>query len=316
MNRVERALDRLGIVVQDKGLDRRAYGACPFHVELGKHDNWFIRLRGPRRGQYHCFVCKESGGLADLAMHRLGVELGPALEWLDAHGGPDEKPPTYEGVRMVLVDASERAFRWPREIRGGPLARWVTPARQYAERRHLTPDQVERWGLGYAVIGKLAGRLVIPVRDAHGVPCSYMARTYGAHETRYLYPSQRDSPDLDVVFGEQFWPPVEARDDKIVVVTEGALNALAVERAMEGEVSVVALGGSDVRMLPLAKVATFGTVVVFTDDDLAGGKAADALSWQLARHTRVRRVTVGEGRDADDVPRDELRDTLCRGIER
>jgi DNA primase len=319
MNRVQRVLERFRISVEDKGGDRRSYGACPFHAEgeKRKYDNWFIRLRGERRGQYHCFVCKESGGLADLVRHVRGCTLARALEWLDELSTePDEEPVhRYETIRMEVESIGSRGFRYPTEVRVEPLERWVTPARRYAEARHLTAQQVARWGMGYAAHGRLAGRLVMPVRDAGSRPCSYMARTFTDHPTRYLYPSTKEAPDLDCAFGEEFWPDDDGpREKAVIVVTEGALNALAVERAMGGAVAVVALGGSDPRPMHVLKISSFGRVLILTDDDPAGRGAAWELKNQLARHTAVGRVTVGIGRDADDVSREELRETICRGI--
>ncbi len=316
MSRVQKVLQRFGITVDDKGGEKRAYGPCPFHEEPGKHDNWFIRLRGDRRGQYHCFVCKASGGLSDLVSHLRGCSLDGAKEWLAAFHEDDEAPAVvYLATRLEVESVGRREFTLPREVTLRPLEGWVGPAKAYAERRHLTDEQIQRWGIGYATIGRLSGRLVMPVRDATGRPWSYMARTFVDHETRYYYPMERERPDQDVMFGEQFWAGRAWRKRTWVVVVEGALNALAVERALGHTLlNVAALGGSDPRPMHVSKLATFGRVLVLTDDDKAGRGAAWELSCQLQRHTNVKRVTLGEGRDADDVSPEELRETICRSI--
>jgi DNA primase len=316
MSRVLKVLQRFGIQVDDKGGEKRAYGPCPFHDEPGKHDNWFIRLRGDRRGQYHCFVCKASGGLPDLVSHLRGCSLDGAKEWLATFQEDDEAPAVaYLSTRLEVEPTGRREFTVPKEVVFRPLDEWVTPAREYAQRRHLDAAQIDRWGIGYATIGRLAGRLVMPVRDATGRPRSYMARTFADHETRYYYPMERERPDQDVMFGEQFWVGRVWRKKSTVVVVEGALNALAVERAMGFTLlNVAALGGSDPRPMHVGKLASFGVVVVLTDEDKAGRGAAWELSCQLQRHTGVERVTLGEGRDADDVSPEELREAICRSI--
>jgi DNA primase len=310
----KRALQKLGLEVVDKGADRRCYGICPFHQD--RHPtNWFIRLRGERAGQHHCFACKAKGGLLDLIAHRRGCSLKGAREWLDQLRGGEEvegvRLPEDE-IRLVVSGVGTRAFQLPREVRFGSLGSWTQTARRYAERRHLTEAQVADWGIGYATSGRLAGRIVIPVRDRDGVAWSYMARTFADHQARYYYPAERERADLDVVFGEQWWPRDGTLRRETVVVAEGALNALAVERAVGGWASVAALGGSDVRPIHVGKLAAFGTVLVMTDDDRAGEGAAEELMVGLARHTRVVRVSLGAGMDADDMDPAELEVRLCR----
>jgi DNA primase len=249
--------------------------------------------------------------------HLRGCSLDGAKELLATFQEDDEAPAVaYLSTRLEVEPTGRREFTVPKEVVFRPLDEWVTPAREYAQRRHLDAAQIDRWGIGYATIGRLSGRLVMPVRDATGRPWSYMARTFVDHDTRYYYPMERERPDQDVMFGEQFWPEMKKRKGKHVVLTEGALNALAVERAMVQSMTpnVAALGGSDPRPMHVGKLAGFGVVVVLTDDDKAGRGAAWELSCQLQRHTIVKRVTLGEGRDADDVSPEELRETICRSI--
>lgn len=297
--------------MEDKGGEKRAYGPCPFHADRNP-TTFFVRLRGERAGLFHCFACKASGNLVDLVMRRRDCSRQGAREWIDAlRGGEveEERGPEFGGVRLVVSPLGRKGFTLPREVHLAPLADWVTPAREYAESRHLTAEQVSRWGIGYAVTGRLSGRLVLPVRDVAGESHSYMARTFADHEARYYYPRERERADLDAVFGEQHWP--RARSGERVVVCEGALDALAVERAVGG--CVAALGGSDVRPVHALKLASFGRVLVLTDADEAGDGAAGVLLAQLARHTGVVRVTLGRGRDADSVDPEELERALCTG---
>lgn len=312
MNLTQKVLAKLRIRVEDAGGEKRSYGLCPFHVDKNP-TTFFVRLRGERAGLFHCFACKTSGNLLDLVMKRRDCSLRGAQEWLEelrAGADVEEERPKLDGVRLVVSPLGRRAFRMPAEVHAGPLESWVTPARRYAEERHLDEPQLARWGIGYAVSGRLAGRLVIPVRDRGGEARSYMARTFADHEARYYYPREREHADPDVIFGEEHW-----RGSYEVVVCEGALNALAVERALgQGAQfpNVAALGGSDVRPMHVLKLAGFARVVVLTDDDGAGDGAAVVLTAQLGRHARVVRVSLGRGRDADSVPPDELRGMLCR----
>lgn len=315
---VLRALQKLKVEVQDPGGDRRAYGHCPFH-EDAKPDNWFIRLRGERRGQYHCFSCKANGGLVDLIAHVRKCSVAGAREWLEAlradcGEGAEERP--YLAARMEVGPLTSRGFRMPAGFEDGPYVEWPETARRYAEeQRHIPEEQRARWGIGYSLVGRLSGRLVLPVHGQDGVARSYMGRSFVDHAVRYYYPAEREGADKDVIFGERYWPALKPRGCETVVLTEGALNALAVERAIPG-VYVAALGGSQPRPMHVLKVAGFGRVVVFTDGDRAGDGAAAELTAQLVRHTEVVRVSLGEDRDADDVPQDELRELVCGPVGR
>ena len=309
MGLIARVLGKLGIKVAGVRGDR-AWSFCPFHRD--EHPtNFFVRVAGERAGQWHCFACKGGGSLAELVERVRGCDRDQAREWVAALRQGDDVEghvPEVEGVRIVVEPVGQRAFRLPREVVLRPLGAWSDTARRYAERRHLTARQVERWGLGYAVVGRLAGRLVIPVRYASGEAVSYMARSFAGHESKYYYPMEREHADLDCMFGEQHWPAHPKRHE--VVLCEGALNALAVERACPGRF-VAALGGSDPRPIHVLKLAGFRRVVVLMDDDPAGEGAAGVLRDQLVRHVALSRVNLGAGRDADDVPAEELRDAVC-----
>jgi DNA primase len=312
---VERVLSKLGVAVTVRG--KKGMAPCPFHAERTP-GAFMIYVGGDRAGGFRCLSCGEHGGLVEFVKRMRDCSADGAREWVEAlrQAGDEEVGPTFEDVRLVVDPLERRAFRLPREVVLGALPSWAETPRFYAERRHLTPDQVARWGLGYAVEGRLAGRLVIPVRDREGAARSYHARTFAGHDQRYFYPSGREHPDLDCMFGEQHWPSPASYARGSIIACEGALNALAVERALGprwmSNVSVAALGGSDPRPMHVAKLASFTDVAVLTDEDEAGEGAADVLVRQLGGHVRVKRVTLGGGRDADDVARDELREAIWR----
>ena len=304
---VKHVLQKLGIIVEVRGC--KGAMPCPFHDErtVGA---FIIYVEGDRVGGFRCLSCGAHGGLVDFVERVRGCSREGAKEWIARlrEGDVEEARSPVQRVELVVDRGVRRPFELPREVVRRPLDQWSETARRYAEQRHLTAGQVARWGVGYAVVGRLKGRLVIPVCDQHGAVQSYMARSFAGHSAKYFYPSLRDGPSLDAMFGEQHWPRHD-RNAVEVVVCEGALNALAVERCYEGQ-PVAALGGSDPRALHVFKLAGFGRVCLLTDQDPAGDGAAAVLWRQLARHVEVRRVTLGVGRDADDVTSAELRGAL------
>jgi DNA primase len=187
-----------------------------------------------------------------------------------------------------------------------PLDSWVGPARSYAASRGITAAQVERWGLGYAVEGPLAARIVLPVRDGGGRVVSYSARTFARAPKRYLSAKREEGPDPSAVFGEHLWPPIGRRGR--LLVSEGSINALALERAALPGDAVGALEGSDVHLGQLLKVSTFRRVLVVTDPDPAGDAAAGRLEFALSRHVdEVARLRLPPKNDPATVPTEELR---------
>jgi len=300
MKRIERVLVRLDIPYTLIG--EELWAPCPFHEDT--NPSWSIRRSGKAAGLHHCFSCGADGNLEGLVAHVRDSSLPHARAWLESL---DEEAPLGARNDVPVIGARHAPamgppFRLPPEVSFRPLAAWPGPARDYAVERGLTALQVERWGIGYAASGRLAGRLVLVVRDASGAPRSYMARTF-AGEKRYLYPRIEERPQLDIIFGEQHW-----KERERVVVTEGALDALAVERATGA--NVAALGGAIPRPLHAAKMGTFASVVLLTDADAAGDAAAKKLAAALGRRAEIARVRLRPGTDACSISKQELQEAL------
>lgn len=314
--RVESVLAVLGVKYDPKPVKGWLWALCPFHVD--SVPSWRIRITQERYGQHYCFSCKSGGGLADLVSHMRGITMVGACAWLEdfADQIPVIKEDLAETIRVEVIE-SRVSFTPPSDIIFEALSKWVSPARKYVDKRGVTESQIKCFRLGYAVEGRLAGRVVIPTWKRRGsdlVMQSYMARDFTEHRKakRYLYPSTEDHPNLDQMFGEHTWP--ENRAESVLVVTEGAFNALAIDRVTTDYVT--ALGGSSLRDAHVAKIATFRAVFVFTDSDEAGDRVADELMQVLCRHTFIKRVRLPtdpndrSGKkvpDANDVPPDQLR---------
>ena len=294
-------LTRLGLTYQRKG--RELWCSCPFHADGQERTPSFCVRDQPgdeeRHAHYRCYgSCEVRGGsVVGLVMRLHGVDRQDAWRWIGGAGAP---PPALR-VDLVEVRGSRAPFRLPQGVVVAPLGAWVSPARRYAEQRGLTPAQVERWGLGYAVEGRLRGRLVLPVRDACGRVTSYTARTFVGSPKKWLEPAGEEHGDKGSVFGEQHWPP--AGDRQRVVVAEAALDALAVERVLPGPVAAVY--GSELMPGHVARLSTFPEVVVASDPDAAGDKLVDQVAVALGRWSVVRRAILPAGHDACSLERED-----------
>lgn len=311
---VERVLARLGI--EYRAVGQHCQARCPYHDD--HEPSWRIRRHGEKSGLHYCQACKVGGDLVALVMHVRGYGTwAAAKEWLDQFR-VDAEDLRVKPVRVVVE--GEREFRMPAGVvEGQLLADWPTPVRLEVERRGLDARDVLFWELGYALEGRLAGRVVVPIHDNDGKLKSYVARSFGRAPRKYLYPTTEEGPDMDVMFGEVEWDSYK-RDDNArntAVVTEGAFKSMAVSKCFVGEpVFQAALGGSPAppREAHVAKLATFGHVVVLTDSDPPGELAGDALEAALGGHTRVSRARLPLGQDADSVPAEVLRRTLWPAI--
>jgi 5S rRNA maturation endonuclease (ribonuclease M5) len=208
-------------------------------------------------------------------------------------------------MRIVLTRPPGVVYRDPPpEVELAPLQDWPSQAREYIESRGVTAEQVERWGIGYAIEGRLQGRIVIPIRNETGW-ASYTARDFtGRASRRYLYPPSGES-DSTAMFGEEHWPA--DKEFKVLVVVEGAMDALAVERVTGNGMTltwfVAALGGgSSFRLEHARRIATWSRVIVATDPDAAGDKMAKRIKAAISRHALVFRCRLMEGTDAASTP--------------
>ncbi len=310
---IARVLDRLGIEARRRGSELSA--RCPHREHEDKNPSWSIRDAPgtEKHGLHVCRSCGFRGTVQDLVEYLLRMSWAEARVWLDDDTAttPDVDPaPLPEEVFFQVHRAS--AYHLPPGFVEGPLVEWPSTIRVYAKQRGITEEQVDRWGIGFAVAGWLAGRIVIVKRDVRGLPRGYSARAFvGNPRNKYLEPLPKENADPSIVFGEQHWPPRTERAE--VYLVEGALNALAIERALGIGTCVATTSGSSLHPMAAAKLGTFKEVVIVTDPDKAGDKLADQISLAMARHRAVRRVRLPEGTDANDLEQSDpeaLREAL------
>ena len=310
-------LRRLGINANRRGREWTAI--CPNPEHDDRSPSWRMRDEpGAKKHGFHkCWPCGFGGNAVDLVERLIGIDWRAAKEWIGADVFAEDTP-VAESVE-VKQRPWDTSFRLPAGVEVLLFDLWPQSVRAYVTGRAITPWQVDRWGVGFAVDGRLNGRVVFVKRDSDGEPVGFSARTFVGAMKRYLEPEPWEGASQAAVFGEQHWShDFRMRLGQSVFVVEGAINALAVERAALREAgglvhypSVAATSGSQLGALVAAKLASFGEIVAVTDPDAAGDKLAAALSDTLARHDRkFRRVRLPVGHDAADVPEAALREAV------
>lgn len=312
MTRTEAVLEALGIQIASRR-GPRGWAHCPYH-RSEQPTTFFVRLRGPRAGQAHCFSCKKGGTLIDLVKHVRRCKYDEAKKFIESVGEGFQPPRARVSVVRRPPMLGRSRFKMPSEVIFDKLSKWISGPQQYALSRGIDQEEVDVFKIGYAVDGPLAGRVVIPWINQAQVFCGYSARTFVGDEPKYKTPKETDNADFSVMVGEHLWPSSNHRRG-IVAVTEGALNGFAIRRVMKGtDIHFAALGGSEVNPVHLVKLATFALVLVMTDPDPAGDRAAEVIKASLGRHTPTRRVRLPDERDALDVPPEYLRRTITDAL--
>lgn len=312
MTRVERVLSRLGIAYKRGGKELTAL--CPNPAHDDSSPSWRIRDEdgGDKDGMHHCFPCGFSGDLISLvrALHP-GMTYPAAVEWLAG----DAEAPRREVESVSLQVRRRPIFELPPHVEPSmPLDQWPPRIREYLLNRNkfgnnVTAAQVARWGITFARKGPLGGRIVIPYADSNNVLGGYTARSYTGDRRRYLEPEPDvDGSSLGALFGERHWPPPASRN--VLFVTEGAFNAMAVERAL-GDVSIAALAGSQIRVQHATKLVSWPRLVLVSDPDGAGDVLAEKVRVLVSRYGRPTvRAAMPPGSDADSLPLSQLSEIL------
>jgi DNA primase len=308
---VPRMLFALGI--RDAVLRRNEWWAkCPFPSHKDTEPSWSIRDQPELQshGFHKCFGCKQGGGPSALVQACIGITPQSAVRWLHENGLVLGR--ALGGIPEIKVTVGNSPIKTapPSMVVFLPLGEWPRAAKEYLHNRGITPQHVLRYQLGYAVHGRLAGRIVFPCYDEQGRMTNYTARSFTGDSRRYLNPNSFEGyPIKQSIFGEHLWPDLP-RD--MVFVSEGAINALALDAALGGKVAVAALLGSKISPTQVLKLSRFSTLVYVADPDFTGMEFACTVEAALCNACDVHVVQL-VGTDAADTPRQQLKETLANG---
>lgn len=277
------------------------WACCPFPDHDEKTASWSIK----QNGLHYCFGCSMGGGAIGLVKMVFDFKLSSvAAMWLEENGlFLDGAMPLDIELEMSRPNLTQPQVELPEHSRWTRLDEWVTPARRYALTRGITPEQVDRWGLGYSAGGYYANRILIPTREHKtGRLISITGRAWSPTKTpKYLNSKEAHGWDPGAIFGEYHWGEYLSRST--LVLTEGELNALACERV--GAQFVGALGGSTLQKEQVLKLSQFQRVIIAVDIDRAGTQIAEELRATLARWKRTHVVAFPDKRDPNDLERED-----------
>jgi len=229
----------------------------------------------------------------------LAKDLGAGISGLRWFAEEEEEKPSSGSAAARVVprlpedsrplSLTSPAHAWPRE--------WL---RNRGVREHLW----KRFGLRYCRVGKLRGRIVIPIRE-EGRLVGWQARTTGDDIPKYLsMPGFRITDYLfneDGIFGEE------------VFLVEGVFDVFALPTR------AAALFGakiSDAQVLRIRdRFSASHRVWILMDGDGAGRKAAEEIFHRLiVPCPKTGIIHLPEGKDPGDLPPGELAAIIGRQI--
>ena len=279
---------------------------CPFHKE--KSPSFSV---SPAKQFYHCFGCGAHGSAIGFVMQYQNLGFAEAVQQLaDRIGlavprtkGSLNEPPEARAARKKQQQTLETALQtaaafYARQLQTSPQAQ------AYAQKRGLSPEIAERYGIGYAPEGwqplsqefqpypapaliesglvvenegrhydRFRNRLMFPIRNISGSVIGFGGRVLDDTKPKYL--NSPDTPLFDKgknLYG--LWEAREAvRDAGRILVVEGYMDAVALVQYGIGY-AVAALGTATTAEHIGILFRQTDNVYFCFDGDAAGRKAA------------------------------------------
>ncbi len=312
------------------------WAPCPFHQE--KTASFHV---DDRKGYYYCFGCHAKGDAISFVRETENVDFMEAVKILANEAGmpvPERDPQAQQKAdhRTVLTDVMEQAVQWHRlQLQTGAAAE----ARDYLERRGLSPEAQARWEIGFApanggvlsaLTGKgveqkhvidaglaaesdrggapydrFRGRIMFPIRDARGRAIGFGGRAMDPNHPAKYY----NSPETALFDkGRSLFNHGPAREaagkGKPLIVAEGYMDVIALSEA--GFTATVAPLGTAItedQLRLLWRIAP--EPIIALDGDTAGLRAAmrviDIALPLLEAGQSLRFALMPEGMDPDDL---------------
>jgi len=308
-------------------------GLCPFHSE--KTPSFRVN---PERGVYHCFGCKEGGGLVNFlmkverlgvgeAVQRLGKEVGIEIE-LEESFDPEESR------RRRFFELMERCSLYYHELlTRSPLGK---EALAYLEGRGLGREVIQRFRLGWAPSGgqallqklqssgytqeegnlvgvlresrgrhvdTLRGRVVFPIFDTQDRVLAFGGRVLDDSQPKYL-----NTPETMIyskrrnLFGLNSHRQEISRQDRALVV-EGYLDVISLGQ-VGVSLAVASLGTAlTIEQAQLLRRYTRNVVLAYDADSAGQNATVKALDVFEQAGLRVQIAQLSDGEDPDSLAR-------------
>ncbi len=303
-------VELIGSRVELKKAGREYRACCPFHNE--KTPSFWV---SPQKQFYHCFGCGAHGTALGFLMEYDKLSFPEAIEELAGRLGLDvpreaSGTPDNTGSTQPLYDLNLKVAKYFASVLPGDAR-----AREYAKKRGLTRETVERFMIGFApnswnevlkrfgptesdrkvllecglvierertdsrtldrYYDRFRDRLMFPIRDSRGRVLAFGGRIIDQGEPKYL-----NSPETLLFHkGRELYGLYEVRQSrtalKRLMVVEGYMDVARLHQA--GVNYAVATLGTATTPEHLRRIFKLVNEVVFCFD---GDKAGRAAAWR------------------------------------
>jgi DNA primase len=320
-------LTRYGVELKLKGPQHLGYCPLPGHNGSRRSPSFSANME---RKIFNCFGCGASGNVLDFAalMENVPPNDGRQLkkvalklrsEFCPALGdepGPAPKPQKQSDVKTKSDPPAQLELG---TVINEPLdfeLKGLDAAHPYLRSRGLTPETINRFGLGFCARGSLAGRVAIPLYDAQGRLIGYAGRVIDdkaitEDNPKYRLPSRREREGAVIEFrktlflynGHRLKPTSED-----LIVVEGFPSVWWLTQC--GFPRVVATMGADCSDEQIALISsltnTDAHVWVMPDGDTAGARLWESIAPRLGHERFVRCAELPDGKQPTDLSREVI----------
>jgi len=313
------------------------WAPCPFHNE--KTASFHV---DDAKGFYYCFGCHAKGDALSFVRETENVGFMEAVEILASEAGmtmpaPDPQAAKRAEKRAGLAEVMEMAVAWTRMQLSSAAAQ---AARDYLNRRGLTPETLKTFEVGFAPDNRTAmlnhlrdkgvpeadivaaglaikpddggkpydrfrGRIMFPIRDARGRAIAFGGRAMDPN-ARAKYLNSPETPLFDK--GRALYNIQAAREASgktgALIVAEGYMDVIALSQAgLAHAVAPLGTAITDNQLQMLWRICP--EPVIALDGDRAGIDAAirliDVALPMLDPGRALRFCLMPEGQDPDDL---------------
>lgn len=229
--------------------ENEVYLNCPFCTERGETPDHRFRFGvNYVTGQAHCFNCGKKFRDFEFLKKALQEKLDTG-EWQLSQNAIKVKPKTEVKLPEDFIALSGIESK----------THWDKVALSYLHKRGISQRQVKTKNIGYSMVGDFRYRIVIPVYYQDKLE-GIVARAF----VQDLEPKYRNS------LGNKTLYNVPKTQKKVAVLSEGAFDALAIERAVEPVMDSMAVLGHSLTERQLELLKDYEQVILWTDPDAAG----------------------------------------------
>lgn len=290
--------------ILDEG--EEAHFSCPF-VGHRHGDNTPSAYMNKRTTAFYCWGCKEKGNAIHFLAKYENIGLLKAAHYIqERYCQGFQEPDSPDSLMLELEkmwtdkEKNQTYNNSPvdynvRKLSGTPL--------NYLLGRGFCQSAIDFWGLGYDPI---SDRIAIPVHNHNDRLIGFKARAYKETQTpRYLCLGDKNYENYgfkpfntsQVLFGLNrvlgYWKETKQINGPIIVC-EGELNTIALWQ--HGFRNAVAMCGTNFTEIHTQLLLSYAErIIIFTDNDVPGTKAASDIAEALLPYMEVDIVQDHEG---------------------